>query len=89
MLCWGLVEQARHEYMSDEHKTRWYISNVPRFPSWAKVRGTTIKKNSNYIEHDNLKSIPALAPETIDQSSKTRVSGVPCFGFPTSIMEGL
>ena len=44
MLCWGLVEQARHEHMSDEHNTRWYISNVPRFPSWAKVRGTTIKK---------------------------------------------
>ena len=54
-----------------------------------KYEALQLKKNSNYIEHDNLKSIPALAPETIDQSSKTRVSGVPCFGFPTSIMEGL
>ena len=40
VLCWGLVEQARHEHMTDEYKKR-YIINVPRSPSWAKVRDTT------------------------------------------------
>ena len=37
MLCWGLVEQARQEHMSDEYDNR-YIIIVPPSPSWVKVR---------------------------------------------------
>ena len=36
VLCRGLVEQARHEHMSDEYKDR-YILIVPPSPSWVKV----------------------------------------------------
>ena len=32
VLCWGLVKQAQHEHMSDEHKKQ-YIIDVPRSPS--------------------------------------------------------
>ena len=41
MQCWGLVEQARHEYMSSEYKKQ-YIVDVPPSPSWTKVRDTTV-----------------------------------------------
>ena len=41
MLCWGVVEQARHEHMSDEYKKQ-YIIDVPRSSSWVpKERDTT------------------------------------------------
>ena len=36
VLCWALVEQARHEHMSDEYKNR-YVIVVPPFPLWVKV----------------------------------------------------
>ena len=39
--CTELVEQARHEHMSDEYNTQ-YIIDVPPTPSWVKVRGTTV-----------------------------------------------
>ena len=32
VLCWGLVEQARHEHMSDEYKNP-FIVDVPPSPS--------------------------------------------------------
>ena len=32
MLCWVLVEQARHEHMSDEYKKRYIVVIVPRGP---------------------------------------------------------
>ena len=28
VLCWSLFEESRHEHMSDEHKTLWYIKSV-------------------------------------------------------------
>ena len=40
MLCWGLVEQARHKYMSSEYKNQ-YIVDVPLSSLWMKVRDTT------------------------------------------------
>ena len=42
------------------------------------------QKTSNYIKHENLKSMPSSAPETIDQSSSSVMSGVPCVGFAHS-----
>ena len=41
MLYWALVEQARHEHVSDEYKKQ-YIADVTRSPSWAKVRDSTV-----------------------------------------------
>ena len=41
VLCWGLVEQARHKHMSDDYKNR-YIMMVPSSPSLMKVRDTTL-----------------------------------------------
>ena len=41
MLCWALVEQARHEHKSDEYKSQ-YIIAVLRSSSWAKLRDTTV-----------------------------------------------
>ena len=41
MLCWGSVEKARHEHMSDEYKKQYTI-DVPPSPSLAKVRDTTM-----------------------------------------------
>ena len=41
VLCWGLVEQARHEHMSDEYKSQ-YIIDVPPSPSRVKVCDTTV-----------------------------------------------
>ena len=35
VLCWVLVEQARHEHMSDEYNNRHIIVVVPRSPSWV------------------------------------------------------
>ena len=32
VLCWGVVEQARNEHMSDEYKKQ-YIIDIPRSPS--------------------------------------------------------
>ena len=29
VLCWGLIEQARHEHMSNEYENQ-YIIDVPR-----------------------------------------------------------
>ena len=42
------------------------------------------QKNSNYIKHENLKSLPSSAPETIDQPSSSVMSRVPCVGFAHS-----
>ena len=41
VLCWGLVEQGRHEDMSDEYKNQ-YIDDVPPSPSLVKVRDTIV-----------------------------------------------
>ena len=41
VLCWGLVEQARHEHRSDEYKNQ-YIIKVPSSPSLVKARDTTV-----------------------------------------------
>ena len=41
VLCWGLVEEARHEHMSDEYKKRYIIDVLPS-PSLVKVRDTTV-----------------------------------------------
>ena len=38
----GVVEQARHEHMSDEYKKQYIIVDVPRSPLWAKVRDSTV-----------------------------------------------
>ena len=35
MLCWALVEQARHEHMSDEYKNRYNTIDVPPSPSFC------------------------------------------------------
>ena len=40
-LCWELVEQARHEHMSDEYKHQYIIDLLPS-PSLVKVRDTTV-----------------------------------------------
>ena len=42
MLCWGLVEQARHEHMSGEYKNRYYTIIAPLSPTSVKVRDTTV-----------------------------------------------
>ena len=39
MLCWGLVEQARHEDMSDEYKKQYIIDVLQWVP---KKRDTTV-----------------------------------------------
>ena len=42
VLCWGLVEQTRHEHMSDEYNNQ-YITDVPMSPPWLpKERDTTL-----------------------------------------------
>ena len=41
MLCWGLVQQARYEHMSDEYKNQ-YIFYVPPSSLLVKVRDTTV-----------------------------------------------
>ena len=40
-LCWGLVEQDRHEHLSDGYESR-YIIMVPPYPSLVKVRDSTV-----------------------------------------------
>ena len=41
VLCWALVEQARHEHMSDAYKNQ-YIIDIPPSPSLVKVGDTTV-----------------------------------------------
>ena len=41
VLCWGLVEQAQYEHMSDGYKNR-YIVDVHPSPPLMKVRDTTV-----------------------------------------------
>ena len=49
-MCWALVEQARHEHMSDEYKNR-YIVDIPPSPSLVKVRDTImVSSELNKVE---------------------------------------
>ena len=41
MLYWALVEQARHEYMSDEYKNGYIIVVLLKPPSWVYQTNTT------------------------------------------------
>ena len=69
MLCWGLVEQARHEHMSDGYKNR-YILDVPPSPPLVKVRDTTVdpselnkrgkvKRTNTSLYNESTETIPA------------------------------
>ena len=40
MLCWVLVEQARHEHMSDEYKNRYNIVVLLKPSSWVNQTNT-------------------------------------------------
>ena len=35
VLCWVLLEQARHEHMSDEYKNRYIVVVLLKSPSWV------------------------------------------------------
>ena len=35
MLCWVLIEQVRHEYMSDEYKNRYIVIVLWYSSSWV------------------------------------------------------
>ena len=40
MLCWVLVERARHEHMSDEYKDRYIIAVLLEPLSWVNQSNT-------------------------------------------------
>ena len=47
MLCWALVEQARHEHMSDEYKNRNIVIVPWQSPSWVNQTNTRSRYGSH------------------------------------------
>ena len=62
MLCWGLVQQARYEHMSDKYKNQ-YVFYVPPSSLLAKVRDTTVFP-SEPNKRGEVKGINTALPNT-------------------------
>ena len=63
VLCWGLVKQARHEYMPDEYKDQ-YVIDVPPSPPLMKVRENTTVIPSELNKRGKVKRTNIGLPNT-------------------------
>ena len=52
MLCWALVEHARHEHMSDEYKNRYILIVSLKPPSWVNQTNTRSPHGSYRTDQD-------------------------------------
>ena len=69
MLCWALIEQARHEHMSDEYKNGYVIIMVPSSPSLVEVRDTTTVASQRTDRRWDVKRTNTDLPNTYRRST--------------------
>ena len=67
MLCWALVEQARHEHMSDEYKNRYIINSA----AVAHILGLADKHESPTVGSERTNQRGETQPG--EQASQIRV----------------